>query len=136
MEGGDFREGLAAAASCHSAAGHHLMLAAGQQLQHPHGISFISGLAQNLPAADHDGVGGYHHIGLFPGDGQSLQAADPGYLLLRGQLGVHGFIDIRSPDGEGNAENLQQFLPPGRRGSQNQLHSFVLSKWVYSTPRR
>ena len=113
MQVGDLGKGFAAAVGNDGAAGHHLMVPAGQQLQHFHRLLMGVGFAQNLPLADHNGVRRHHNVPRLPGQGQGFAPTDPGHLVKGRFLGVHGFINIRRPDHKGDAEQAQQFFPPG-----------------------
>ena len=104
-------------------AGHYLVIPAGEQPEHPVGIGFVPGFAQNRSVAYHHCVGGNDHIVLLPGNSQGLQPADPGHLVI-GAAGVHRFINIRHPYDERNAEQSQKLLPPGRLGRQYYLHRY------------
>ena len=46
--------------------------------------------------------------GLFP--------AQPGHFIKGGSIRIHGFVNIRHPDHEGNVEFLQKLLPSGGCG--------------------
>ena len=117
MQVGDFRKGFRPVSQEDGAAGHHLVVPAGQEPQHGPGLLFRPGLAQDGAFADHDGVRGDDDVILPVGHRQGLQAADPGDLRKGSLAGVHGFIDIRCPDDEGDAEEGQKLLPAGGSGS-------------------
>ena len=117
MQIGNLGKGFPFAAPQNGTAGHDLMVPTGKQVQHGFCVCFISGLAQNLPTAYHNGVRGDDNIICFCRNCHGLQAADPANFIESRFFGVHGFINIRYPDHEGKAEFAQQFLSPGRGGS-------------------
>ena len=101
------RKGFVFLAPEYGAARHHLMGPAGEKAQHLYGLGFVPGLSQNNAVADHNGVGGHHHVLRLPGNGQGLLPAQPGNLVKGRLVRVHGFINIRRPNGEGNAVKAQ-----------------------------
>ena len=67
-------------------------------------------------AADHDGVRGDDHILRLPGNGQRLQAADPGNLVKGRFSRAHTFVNIRHPDNKVQTGQSQKLPPTGRLG--------------------
>ena len=117
------REGFAFFVSENGTARHHLVGTAGEKPQHFDCLGFIFGFSQNDAAADHDGVGGNHHVFGVPGNGKGLFPAQPGNLVKGRLARVHGFVNVRGPYGKGNAVKTQQFLSPRGSGRENELHS-------------
>ena len=113
MKGGDLGKGFLSVAVEHSAAGHHLMLPAGQQPEHINCLLAAVGLAQHLALAHHNGVGGDDRVAFFPADGRSLAPADPGNLVFGRFVRVHGFVNVCGVYRKGDAEQTQQLPPPG-----------------------
>ena len=109
------------------AAGHHLMIPPGEKTQHRCRFRLTVGLAQHLPLTDHDGVRRNDDVFFSPADGQRLQTADPGNFVKGRLFGVHGFVNVRRPDGEGKVEEGQKRLSPRRGGRENELHKVLLS---------
>ena len=104
MEVGNLGKGLAGITRQHGAAGHHLMVPAGEQLQHLHCFGRGMGLAQHPALTDHNGVGGDDHVIAFPADGKGFQPADPAHFIKGGSGGVHGFVNICNSDSKRNTE--------------------------------
>ena len=98
-------------------------------------IGDMHGFLQTLTCSEYGGHGGDDGVTCGAGDGHSLGAADPGYFLIGQLCQVHGFINIRHPDGEGNMKQSQQLFSPGRLGCKDQFHK-ILPFLSYSTPRR
>ena len=92
------------------------MVPAGKEPEHGFGLFLRMGLAQHPAFADHDGVRGDDHIVFSPAHRQGLCPADPGHFLKGRLMAIHGFVNIRHPDAEGDAEELEKLLPPGRCG--------------------
>ena len=113
MQVRDLRKGLGPVSPQNGAAGHDLVVPAGEQLQHGCSFSFTVGLSQDLSPADHNGIRGNDDIPLLPGHSQSLLPADPGHLLSGRLLGVHGFVNIRYSNYKRYVEQRKQFLTPG-----------------------
>ena len=60
-----------------------------------------------LALTDHNSISGNDGVLRFPGDGFRLDTADPGDFVLRGQVGIHGFIRLGDPDDKRNVEQSQ-----------------------------
>ena len=71
------------------------------------------GLAQDLPFADYNGVGGNDDVVRLVRNSLCFPQADPFHFLLGGPGIVHGFVNICHPDGKGKMKQAHQFFTPG-----------------------
>ena len=100
----DLGKGFRPIAPYNGAAGHDLVVPAGEQLQHGSCLVFVVGLAQNPALTYHNGIGSDDNIILTAGDRGSLPLTDPGHFVIGSFTGVHGLVNVRNADNEWNAK--------------------------------